>query len=283
MLAIEVEYLTGRAVATNRQARNEPEWPPHPQRLFSALVAAMHECEFGDDARHALIWLESQQPPDLAVSKAAARVRPETYVPINDSNAQIVLNRRKRTLKFMPAIDPAFAIGRDRKERHFPTVKPDDPVVQFIWTDIDKGELKRHRAALAALCEAVPYLGHSSSLVRVDLVDSHREATLRTGGVSLPKDADLIRLRGITSGAFEATRRCFCCLPADQPTARGDRCALARVLLDGRQSRYSCMPKRFWRFKILVRLQTPVGKVFAVVRLPGADPQCSQRAFVGVR
>jgi len=209
MLAIEVEYLTGRAVATNREARNEPEWPPHPQRLFSALVAAMHECNFGDDARRALIWLESQQPPDLAVSKATARVRPETYVPINDSNAQIVLNRRKRTLKFMPAIDPAFAIGRDRKERHFPTVKPDDPVVQFIWPGVVEDELKQHRTALVALCEAVPYLGHSSSLVRVELVDSPREATLRTDSVSLPKDASLIRLRGITTGRLKQLEDVF--------------------------------------------------------------------------
>ena len=53
MLVLEVEYLTGRAVATARHHREQPEWPPHPGRLFSALVAACHEADLTDLEREA--------------------------------------------------------------------------------------------------------------------------------------------------------------------------------------------------------------------------------------
>ena len=39
MFAIRVECLTGRYVATAYDDRSRAEWPPHPARLFSALVA----------------------------------------------------------------------------------------------------------------------------------------------------------------------------------------------------------------------------------------------------
>ena len=42
MLALRVEYLTGVCMATKHDdaSRASPEWPPHPDRLYSALVAA---------------------------------------------------------------------------------------------------------------------------------------------------------------------------------------------------------------------------------------------------
>ena len=136
MLIIEVQYLTGRAVATNRESRREPEWPPHPQRLFAALVAACHECEFGDAGRAALEWLEQLSPPSLAVSEAATRKGPETYVPVNDNNIQFVWNRTKHTIKYTTAIEAGIAIGRDRKERYFPTVIPHNPLFHFLFSHL---------------------------------------------------------------------------------------------------------------------------------------------------
>src|SRR4051794_33462270 len=91
MFVLEVEFLTGRAVATARADRDAPEWPPHPGRLFSALAAAAFEC-FSDDAgslepdfRTALEWLESLQPPSLSVSDADERVTVPVFVPVNDN------------------------------------------------------------------------------------------------------------------------------------------------------------------------------------------------------
>lgn len=89
MLAIEVELLAGRYSASAHNDRGRAEWPPHPARFFSALVAALHEHDpVDDDERKALIWLERQQPPsldvDLDVSEDIGRRRVlDTFVPVN--------------------------------------------------------------------------------------------------------------------------------------------------------------------------------------------------------
>ncbi len=88
MLAIEVEFLTGRYVATRYNDRSRPEWPPHPARLFSALVAT--HCagtERPAAERQALLWLERQGPPLLRASPpedVAEREAYTTFVPVND-------------------------------------------------------------------------------------------------------------------------------------------------------------------------------------------------------
>jgi len=86
MFAIEVELLTGRYAATAHHDRHCAEWPPHPARLFSALVAAYHHLDPPDAAeREALLWLERQPPPSLDVApEAGRRGIHDVYVPVND-------------------------------------------------------------------------------------------------------------------------------------------------------------------------------------------------------
>lgn len=88
MLAIEVELLTGRYAATAHNDRGRAEWPPHPARFFSALVAALHDHEQIDEAEHsALLWLEQQSAPALRVdpeSRIGRRQVQDVYVPVND-------------------------------------------------------------------------------------------------------------------------------------------------------------------------------------------------------
>lgn len=88
MLAIEVELLTGRYAATAHNDRGRAEWPPHPARFFSALVAALHDHNDVDQAeREALLWLELQGAPALRVdpeSKVGRRRVQDVYVPVND-------------------------------------------------------------------------------------------------------------------------------------------------------------------------------------------------------
>ena len=56
---IEVNFLTGRFVATCHNDRRQPEWPPHPARLYSALVAAWADADKPNPSeRAALEWLE---------------------------------------------------------------------------------------------------------------------------------------------------------------------------------------------------------------------------------
>ena len=40
MLTLEVEFRTGVSVAARPNRREQAEWPPHPDRLFQALLAA---------------------------------------------------------------------------------------------------------------------------------------------------------------------------------------------------------------------------------------------------
>ena len=86
-IGIEVNFLTGRYVATCHNDRRQPEWPPHPARLFSALVAAWADTdELDSEERAALEWLESQAPPEIAASEAVPRKAVSHFVPVNDAS-----------------------------------------------------------------------------------------------------------------------------------------------------------------------------------------------------
>ncbi|MEZ6015874.1 MAG: type I-U CRISPR-associated protein Csb2 [Planctomycetota bacterium] len=85
-LAIEVRFVTGRYVATAYNDRAKAEWPPHPARLFSALVATWAESEESDpDERTTLVWLEAQGPPAIAASTADAREVVTVFVPVSNA------------------------------------------------------------------------------------------------------------------------------------------------------------------------------------------------------
>lgn len=90
MFAVAVELLTGRYAATTFNRWDEAEWPPHPARLYSALIAVAADDDLGDGERAALRWLESQPPPVLTCSGESALVTraPVTvFVPVNDPTA----------------------------------------------------------------------------------------------------------------------------------------------------------------------------------------------------
>ena len=70
MLTIEVEFLLGRYAAADFRDRERPEWPPHPARLFSALVAASHESGLGESAR-----ADSPAPDPWAAATSAENSR----------------------------------------------------------------------------------------------------------------------------------------------------------------------------------------------------------------
>ena len=85
--SIEVNFLTGRYVATSHYDRRRSEWPPHPARLFSALVATWADADESDRSeRDALEWLEAQGPPAIAASDAVARKVVSHFVPVNDTS-----------------------------------------------------------------------------------------------------------------------------------------------------------------------------------------------------
>lgn len=83
---IEVNFLTGRYVATFHNDRQRSEWPPHPARLFSTLVATWADADEPDvTEREALEWLEAKGPPAIAASEAVPRSVVSHFVPVNDA------------------------------------------------------------------------------------------------------------------------------------------------------------------------------------------------------
>lgn len=152
MLALEVEFLLGRYVASDFRDRERAEWPPHPSRLFSALVAAAYESGLSESARAALLWLESLPSPCLCADEQADPQTPVTvYVPVNDADKDLLPQ------------------SRQRQPRSFPSVVPNNPVVYFIWPDAQPDTVLRQ--LLEAITRNVSYLGSSRSPVRVRLAD----------------------------------------------------------------------------------------------------------------
>ncbi len=149
MLALRIQYLTGVVAAQDRGDRRRAEWPPHPDRLFSALVASWGRGGRDAAGKRALEWLEAQAPPAVACC-AADRV-----------------GFRDAVTHYVPRNDLA-EVDKGRNARTFPAALPEDPVVHMIWREADPGP---HRAALARLAGDVAWLGHSSTLVAVRLVE----------------------------------------------------------------------------------------------------------------
>lgn len=169
MFALGVELLMGRAVLTRWDNREEPEWPPHPDRVFMALVAAWGES--GEDAsgRAALEWLETLGPPQLAVPlEAWPRAGFTSYVPVNDDASPV---GKKGPFGPMGGLQ----IGRNRQPRGYPTIVPDSPTFYLGW-DVDLPA--NLRPGLEAVCESVTYLGHSASPVRAWVADESPTPTL---------------------------------------------------------------------------------------------------------
>ena len=82
---IEVNFLTGRYIATAYNDRRQGEWPPHPARLFSALVDAWADQDERElPETRVLEWLETQGPPAIAASEAEHRRVVSHFVPVND-------------------------------------------------------------------------------------------------------------------------------------------------------------------------------------------------------
>ena len=159
---VHVRYINDRCVASRVDAREQPEWPPHPGRLFMALAATYFETD-GSNAekeaeRQSLEWLALQAAPRLHAVEVEERTAVVCYVPVNDTPQP-----NKALLQSAPGMP------RSRQSRTFPTVIPqrvdshEVADVTFEWLDAPSSS--EHVAALDRLCRNVIRIGHSSSLV----------------------------------------------------------------------------------------------------------------------
>ena len=161
MLAMEVNFLTGRFVATAHHNRSESEWPPHPARLFSALVAAWGENEDTHE-REALEWLEAQSPPSIVAPDGMPRKVLTHFVPVNDQHFD-----SKKLKEGETRLASSFLDDRPKQGRTFPSITPEEPRVTYLWDAVPSPEITE---ALDGLTERVTRIGHSSSLVSCRLV-----------------------------------------------------------------------------------------------------------------
>ena len=152
-LVLEIEFLTGVCRAAREPGDGAPDWPPQPDRVFSALVSAWAARGERSEERAALEWLEEQPPPAVHASDHTSRTTPDVFVPPNDPKAS---RAAKTYMKVIPD-------RRPRQPRRFPIARPDDPIIALVWQAEPE---PAHFNALNALARCVGYLGHSASLAR---------------------------------------------------------------------------------------------------------------------
>ncbi len=203
MLRLDIDLLTGAFRAASVTARDEPEWPPHPDRIFSALVCAWAENGRDPAGETALRWLEALDAPLLGASDARPRDVAPAFVPPNDVGA-------------LPKL-------RTRRERFFPAMVPDEPVVRLWWEAAD-AEIAGHVGALDRLARMVGYVGHSASLAALRFFRETLEPQPRW----IPGAPAEVLLRVPCAGRFDELRTGWARMEANgQPFRPGPAPAVA--------------------------------------------------------
>ena len=179
-LILEVEFLTGVCRAAREPGDDAPDWPPQPDRVFSALVSAWAVRGERPEERAALEWLEAQPSPAIHASNHTSRTTPDVFVPPNDFQTLTSdLDRQRWYRDFLAQsrrppekgghernwkqVLSTLPESRQRKERRFPIARPDDPLMALVWPTEPESTLFD---ALNAITRCIGYLGHSASLVR---------------------------------------------------------------------------------------------------------------------
>lgn len=145
-LGILVRLRTGRYDAASNDLAS-PEWPPHPARLFCALVASMQADEDWD----ALRWLEAAPLPQVWAAADVATARTEGFVVVNATGG--------RGSQMWP--------GRGSGIRQRSSVLPSCDTFAVVWqAEPDDAMLAR----LVRLAARVPYVGRSTSSAEVTVV-----------------------------------------------------------------------------------------------------------------
>lgn len=183
MLAITVEFLHGRFYAANSADEKLVEWPPHPARMFAALVSAASETRELDRFRPLLMSIEAFDPPDIAAIESPwPRVawNPRNRLRLDTRASEVFVRINDPESKSGSKAHPIPAL-RTLQKRYFPSVRvPNangESSVHYIWPRHDLSP--EARSEMEELCGRVGYLGSSRSKVRVFLASNHPTAAWR--------------------------------------------------------------------------------------------------------
>ena len=186
-LVLEVEYLSGVSFAAIGPDSPVPDWPPQPDRIFSALVATWGLRGSQEPEARALEWLEKQAPPHVLAPTAHARTSATVFVPPNDPRS----DRQKNARGVFPPL-------RSRQPRRFPAARPSEPTTRLAWDGPAPDQVTL--SALQRLAHDTAYVGHSASLTRCRFfIDNGKPAAAAEQSVH----------RRIYPGRFAELRRDF--------------------------------------------------------------------------
>jgi CRISPR-associated protein Csb2 len=158
MFALGIRYLQGVAVASHGE-HWRVEWPPHPARVFMAMVAAHYQTGADATERAALCWLEElPEPPEIHAPDAEPCKVVTQFVPVNDKAgpSKALMHSLPVTRDRQPRTFARASLATDTVVLHRPNAEPTLEV----------------REALATLCGKVARVGHSTSLVQMWLADT---------------------------------------------------------------------------------------------------------------
>ena len=186
-LVLEIEYLSGVSFAAIGPDSEVPDWPPQPDRIFSALVATWAVRGRGRLEAESLEWLENLPVPHILASDAEQRTGAMVFVPPNDPRS----DKQKNAKGVLPAL-------RGRQPRRFPATRPHDRVVRLFWLGATPG--KEMLAALQLVARDTAYVGHSASLTRCRFLLDHEAV-----GLSEARPPE----RRVYVGRFAELRRTF--------------------------------------------------------------------------
>ncbi|WP_066336482.1 type I-G CRISPR-associated protein Csb2 [Azohydromonas lata] len=158
MLQLQIGFPGGRYCAADHADPRRPEWPPHPSRVFSALVAAAYAggCNPSSEQRAVLRKLEASPPPALCFPQADLREAPDIYVPVNDVQTRIASRKA------------GSALAPNRRVRQFPGASLlAEPEVRLQWPLVLSAQ---ELALLDGLAARMTHLGTSHSLVTARFV-----------------------------------------------------------------------------------------------------------------
>ncbi|CAB5079332.1 hypothetical protein D3OALGB2SA_314 [Olavius algarvensis associated proteobacterium Delta 3] len=155
---LKVIYPSGRYYAARANDPSIAEWPPHPARLFSAMVASAYRSGIGmtPERRSALEWLEALPAPSIYSPPADLSTAPVNYVPPGD------LIKRKGKKGQEEFENPVY---RWRQPRHFPSaVILGEPILYYDWNVDTNSEAL---ATLDEIASGVTHLGTSHSMALI--------------------------------------------------------------------------------------------------------------------
>lgn len=176
----------------------EAEWPPHPGRLFCALVSASR----GEGDDEALRWLERQPPPEVhAPASWTASEGQTAYVPTN----QVSETKSNR-------------VARVSGARTWYRTLLCRPTASFCWSGEPEDHVLR---GLDRLARRVPFLGRSTSQCMVSFTKEPPADTPETTRF-LPSPRGRQRLRIAYRGHLDALRDAY---DASDPARTADRWA----------------------------------------------------------